>query len=235
VTQILTAVSRCQPSRRSNALWHNCQINAGVAGLGTATPCLGDSAEKGTADSSYMQTVHGIRFMPVARIRGTLLGLDARWLGKRGLVLTLVLALATPGGPLSSDSPVWLRLLIGLSSVLAVAITSLGHELGHALAGMMAGLNVRAIVLAPEGGVTIRSTSEHAHVNFRTALAGPMANAVFGTAFAALALVVVPDSFASGWLTQVGLLQLLAAVANLLPFGPMDGANIVSAWRSLRV
>ena len=48
-------------------------------------------------------------------------------------------------------------------------------------------------------------------------------------------LLVVPDSFASGWLTQVGALQLLTAVANLLPFGPMDGANILAAWRSLRI
>ncbi|HEY3059825.1 MAG TPA: M50 family metallopeptidase [Chloroflexota bacterium] len=183
-----------------------------------------------------METLHGIRFLPVARIQGTLLGLDARWLGSRGLALTLVLALATPAGPLSQDSsvPLWVRVLVGLSSVLGVALTSLGHELGHALAGKMAGLKVRAIVLAPEGGVTIRATSEHPHVNFRTALAGPMANALFGTAFVALALVLTPESFVAGWLTQVGALQLITALANLLPFGPMDGTNIVAAWRGLR-
>src|SRR6266508_1409419 len=104
-----------------------------------------------------METLHGIRFLPVARIQGTLLGLDARWMGTRGLVLMLALALATP--------------------------------------------------------------------------AGPLANALFGTAFVALALVLTPDSFASGWLTQVGALQLITALANLLPFGPMDGTNIVAAWR----
>jgi Zn-dependent protease len=179
-----------------------------------------------------METLHGIRFLPVARIQGTLLGLDARWIGARGLGLTLALALATPAGPLSQDSsvPLWIRVAVGLSSVLAVALTSLGHE----FAGKLAGLKVRAIVLAPEGGVTIRATSAHPHVNFRTALAGPMANAVFATACAALALFAVPDSFASGWLTQVGVLQLLTALANLLPFGPMDGTNIQAAWRGLR-
>jgi Zn-dependent protease len=183
-----------------------------------------------------METLHGIRFMPVVRVNGTLLGLDARWIGKRGLGLMLALALATPAGPLSQDSgvPLSIRVAIGLSSVLAVVLTSFGHELGHALAGKMAGLVVRAIVLAPEGGVTIRATSVHPHVNFRTALAGPMANAVFASACAALAMLAVPDSFASGWLTQVGLLQLLTALANLLPFGPLDGTNILSAWRGLR-
>ena len=186
--------------------------------------------------TEMMETLHGIRFLPVARIQGTLLGLDARWLGRRGLALTLILALATPAGPLSQDStvPLWIRVLVGLSSVAAVALTSLGHELGHAFAGKMAGLKVRAIVLAPEGGVTIRAASEHHHINFRTALAGPMANALFGTAFVALALLIAPESNAAAWLTQVGALQLVTALANLLPFGPMDGSHILAAWRGLR-
>ena len=151
-------------------------------------------------DPVNMETLHGVRFLPVARIQGTLLGLDVRWIGARGLGLTLLLALATPAGPLSQDStvPLWVRIAVGLSSVLAVVLTSLGHELGHghALAGKIAGLSVRAIVLAPEGGVTIRTTSEQPHVNFRTALAGPMANALFGTAFVALAVSIAPGSFA---------------------------------------
>jgi Zn-dependent protease len=189
-------------------------------------------------DSSTMQTetVQGIRFMPVLRVDGTLLGLDARWLRARSVALVLILALATPTTVFghTGDVPLWLRLAIGMSSVLALVVTSLGHELGHALAGRLAGLRVRAIVLAPEGGVTIRAASEHAHVNFRTALAGPLANAVFAAAFAAIGFFVVPDSFAAGYLSQVGALQLLTAIANLVPFGPMDGTNILSAWRALR-
>jgi Zn-dependent protease len=183
-----------------------------------------------------MHTLHGIRFMPVARIDGILLGLDARWLGVRGLGLMLLLTLATPAGPLSQDSsvPTWVRILVGLSSVAAVALTSLGHELGHALAGRLSGLRVRAIVLAPEGGVTIRASSEHPHVNFRTALAGPMANALFAAGFAALAFQITPDTFLAGFLTNVGLLQLATAMANLVPFGPMDGSHILTAWRACR-
>jgi len=183
-----------------------------------------------------MQTVRGIRFLPVARVSGTLLGLDARWLGTRGLMLSLLLVLFTPGGPLNHDTdlPVWVKIGVGLSSVLAVALTSLSHELGHAIAGRLAGLPVRAIVLAPEGAVTIRDTSDRPHVNFRTALAGPLSNALLGTACALLALAVVPDSFAATFLTQVGGLQLLTGVVNLLPVGPMDGSNILAAWRACR-
>jgi Zn-dependent protease len=181
-----------------------------------------------------MHTLHGIRFLPIARVNGTLLGLDARWLSPRGLGLVLVLALVTPAGPLSQDGsiPLWIRVIVGLSSVVAVALTSLGHELGQAVAGRMAGLPVRAIVLAPEGGVTIRETSDQPHVNFRTALAGPLANAVFATFCAIVAFNCAPDGFVAGFFTQVAALQLLTAVANLLPFGPMDGSRIVAAWRA---
>lgn len=181
-----------------------------------------------------MQTLHGIRFMPVARVRGTLLGLDARWLGVRGLSLVLLLTLLTPAGPLSLDSPLplWLRLVVGLSTVAAVVLTSLGHELGHALAGGLAGLRVRAIVIAPQGGMTIRASSAHPHINFRTALAGPMANALCATGCLALAFVVAPDSLLAGFLNQVGHLQLLTAMANLVPLGPMDGTHILAAWRA---
>lgn len=184
-----------------------------------------------------MQTIHGIRFLPVAHVRGTLLGLDARWLGTRGLMLSVLLVLFTPGGPLNHDTdlPVWVKLGIGLSSLIAVALTSLGHELGHAVAGRLMGLPVRAIVLAPEGAVTIRETSESPHLNFRTAMAGPLANALLGTACALVALTLVPDTFPSTFLTNFGGLQLLVGVVNLLPFGPMDGTKIVAAWRGCRI
>src|SRR5260370_39058027 len=100
-----------------------------------------------------MKTLHGIRFLPVARVSGTLLGLDARWLGTRGLMLSLLLVLFTPGGPLNhaSDTPVWAKIAIGLSSLLAVALTSFGPEVGPALAGRLPGRRVRDHALAPAG------------------------------------------------------------------------------------
>jgi Zn-dependent protease len=169
-----------------------------------------------------MQTLHGIRFLPVLRVHGTLLGVDARWLGARGLLILGLLMVLAPGRDM----------LLAAATLGAIVVTSLGHELGHALAGRLAGLQVRAVVLGPEGGVTIRAASDQPRVNFRTALAGPLANALFAGAFAALALCVSPDSFASGYLTQLGTLQLLSGVANLVPVGPMDGSKILQAWRA---
>jgi len=183
-----------------------------------------------------MQTIHGVRFLPVARVSDVLFGLDARWLGTRGLMLSLLLVLFTPGGLLNGDGdvPMFVKIAIGLSSLVAVALTSIGHELGHVLAGRLAGLRVRAMVLAPEGAVTIRETSDQPRINFRTALAGPLANALLGTACAILAVLVIRDGFASTFVSHVGGLQLLTGMANLLPFGPMDGSKIFAAWRATR-
>jgi Zn-dependent protease len=44
----------------------------------------------------------------------------------------------------------------------------------------------------------------------------------------------VPSTFLSTFLMEVGALQLLTGVANLLPLGPMDGTRIVAAWRACR-
>jgi Zn-dependent protease len=183
-----------------------------------------------------MQTLHGIRFLPVARVDGMLLGLDARWLDKRGLVLLALLMLANPAGVLNHDGalPLWLRIAIGLATVAAFVVTSLGHELGHVIAGRLAGLRVRAIVLAPQGSMTIRASSHRPAVNFWTALAGPVANAMLGLASIALLMVLGPGHALSTLLIEFGLLQFITAVANLVPCGPLDGQRIMAAWRALQ-
>jgi Zn-dependent protease len=177
-----------------------------------------------------VQSLHGVRFLPIARIDDMLLGLDVRWLHARGwgvmLLLVLVTAVTAPG-------PIWTRLLMGLSLVAAVILTSLGHELGHVVASRLAGLPVHAVVLAPQGGVTIRVGSEAPVVNFLTALAGPLANAILGATCISILLAIGPEAQFSQFLIELAALQLLTAVANLVPWGPMDGRRILAAWRAL--
>ena len=182
-----------------------------------------------------MQTLQGVRFFPILRVHGTLLGLDARWLGVRGLGMLALLTLLSPAQADASTGgaePPLGQLMLGLSMLAGIVFTSLGHELGHAVAGRLAGLQVRAVVLAPEGGVTIRSSSDRPHVNLRTALAGPLANGLLASSFALLGVCVAPGSFAAMYLAQMGMLQLFTGLANLLPLGPMDGSKIVQAWRA---
>jgi Zn-dependent protease len=182
-----------------------------------------------------MQTLHGIRFLSVARIDGMQLGLDARWLDVRGLGLLVMLVLATLAGQLgqTAASPLWLRLSAGCLIVPAILLTSLGHELGHVLASRLAGLSVRAVVIAPQGGVTIRAGSDAPAVNFLTALAGPAANTVLGLMCLGLLITVVPlEGLLATFLIELAAVQLLTAAANLVPFGTMDGQRMLQAWRS---
>ena len=181
-----------------------------------------------------MQTLHGIRFLSVARIDGMQLGLDARWLDARGLGVLVMLTLATMVGQLGQDvaSPLWVRLATACLIVPAILLTSLGHELGHVLASRLAGLSVRAIVLAPQGGMTIRAGCDAPLVNFLTALAGPAANAVLGVSCIWLALVLQLDGPLNTFLVELTALQLLTAAANMVPFGPMDGQRMLLAWRA---
>jgi Zn-dependent protease len=179
-----------------------------------------------------MQTLHGIRFLPVARIDGMQLGLDARWLGKHGLGLMVLLTLATLAGQLGQDSSIWAGLATAALIVPAIILTSLGHELGHVLASRLAGLSVRAVVLAPQGGMTIRAGCDAPLTNFLTALAGPLANALLGGLCVWLALGLQLEGALGTFVVELATLQLLTAAANLVPCGPMDGQRMLAAWRA---
>ncbi len=181
-----------------------------------------------------MHTLHGVRFLSVARIDGMHLGIDARWLDVRGLGVLVLLVLAPMAGQLGPDasSPLWVRFFSAMLIVPAILMTSLGHELGHVLASRLAGLSVRAVVLAPQGGVTIRAGSSAPVVNFLTALAGPVANAVLGVSCIWLVLVLQLDGPLDTFVIELAALQLLTAAANLVPFGAMDGHRMLQAWRA---
>src|SRR6266851_5228249 len=181
-----------------------------------------------------MHSLHGIRFLSVARINGMHLGLDARWLDVRGLGVLVLLVLAPMAGQLGQDasSPLWVRFFSAVLIVPAILLTSLGHEMGHVLASRLAGLSVRSVVLAPQGGVTIRAGSDAPAVNFLTAMAGPLANAVIGAMCIWLGVVLQPDGPLGTFIVELAALQLLTAAANLVPFGAMDGHRMLQAWRA---
>src|SRR5205085_5674997 len=116
-------------------------------------------------------------------------------------------------------TPLWVRLSAAAFIVPAILLTSLGHELGHVLASRLAGLSVRAVVLAPQGGVTIRAGSDAPAVNFFTALAGPLANSALGALCVWLALTLQIEGALLTFLVELAALQLVTAAANLLPLG----------------
>lgn len=181
-----------------------------------------------------LQRFHGVEFVPVGQIGETLLALDTRWFEARSWAVMALVACAAvfASGVTSPESALWARALAGPILVLAVLLTSLGHELGHAAATRLQGLPVRAIVVAPQGGVTIRGAGHAPHTDLIAALGGPVANALLGLACVIPMLTLHPGGFVQQMLVQITLLQLATTAINLLPWGPLDGRRILAAYRA---
>lgn len=181
------------------------------------------------------QTAHGVDFVPLTHIGDTLLALDTRWFeGGSWAVLAIVACAAVfATGVTAPESPLWMRALAGPIFVLAVLLTSVGHELGHAAATRLQGLPVRAIVVSPQGGVTIRGAGHTPHTDLIAALGGPAANALLGLACVIPLLTLHPAGFVQQIAIQLALLQLGTSVINLLPWGPLDGRRILAAYRAM--
>jgi Zn-dependent protease/CBS domain-containing protein len=118
------------------------------------------------------------------------------------------------------------------------------HELGHALVAMREGLQAKAIILLPIGGITLIDDTQVTSPgvapwkrDIRIALAGPFVNIVI----AAAAAIVVRANFPEAHLTTTPLIHsnhllrslvwsnLFLGLFNLLPAYPMDGGRVLRA------
>lgn len=168
------------------------------------------------------------------RVAGIPVWADYRWL------LVLVLMSVVTAGSLSSliaNSPE--AYIAGFFTTLAFFASVLIHELAHALAARLEGVDVLEIILHPFGGLArLGHEPETPRAEFRIAAAGPAAS--FGLALIFLALM----SAANGaGVPVVGYSLLLLAsfnfligVFNLFPGYPLDGGRLLRAylWRSGR-
>jgi Zn-dependent protease/CBS domain-containing protein len=126
-----------------------------------------------------------------------------------------------------------LRYVIALAAPVLYGVSVLLHELGHAIAGRVCGLRVRAVVQDGLGGVTHfdddpRSSGAAAGVAF----AGPAVSALLGF-LAWAAASNAPGPFLHVVLIQLAVGNLLIAAFNLLPGLPLDGGHMLAAglWR----
>lgn len=116
--------------------------------------------------------------------------------------------------------------------VLGVAIfgSVLLHELGHALAGRLYGIETRDITLYPFGGVARMAGARLAPVpELVVSLAGPAVNFILAGLALALAGLEVPVA------RELAVLNIVLGVFNLLPAFPMDGGRVLRAVLSLRM
>ena len=163
------------------------------------------------------------------KIRGIPLRIHPTW-----FVILLIATLAfeqqfrlelTPG---TSPGMVW---SVALATALLLFVSVLLHELGHSLMALTQGVKVRSITLFLLGGVaSVERECSTAWGALLVAAAGPAVSLMLGTALLASSHQVTHLSPVLGPVVQeLGTLNLVLGLFNLLPGLPLDGGLIVKA------
>ena len=161
----------------------------------------------------------------VLKIGGIPLRLQPSWLFAVAIFTTLFQSryAATTSGTASWG--------LGFLTTLLLFSSVLLHELGHALMALREGVKVLSITLFHLGGIArVEKECPTAMGNLRIAAAGPIVSLLlaFGMLVGAAALSDT-QPLATQLLRQVGLLNLMLGLFNLLPGLPLDGGLILKA------
>ena len=117
----------------------------------------------------------------------------------------------------------------GLSFALALAVSVVLHELGHALTARGFGYPTRDITLSLLGGcASLIALPRKAWQEFLTAAAGPAVSFVLsGACWAALTFLPIENPWSANVLYYSAWMNLMLGGFNLLPGFPMDGGRIL--------
>src|SRR5215471_18947235 len=133
----------------------------------------------------------------------------------------------------------------GVALVAIIFASVLCHELGHALAGLRAGIPAKAFILLPIGGVTLldetRQPIESGMLTWkrdiRIALAGPLVNFILALIAATILAIAAPEIsfFTKPYIYSGNLPASLVwcnvglGVLNLVPAYPLDAGRVLRA------
>lgn len=119
------------------------------------------------------------------------------------------------------------------------------HEISHSAVARHYNIKVRKIVLYPIGGVSeIEEIPENPRIEWRMAIAGPLTSLLIGAVLIAMNQVITinePTSFAGilttagTFLADLGFLNIVLGLFNLLPAFPMDGGRVLRALLAERM
>jgi len=120
---------------------------------------------------------------------------------------------------------------LGLLTALLLFVSVLLHELGHSLVAIQQGVQVRSITLFLLGGVaSVERECPTAMGSLMVAAAGPLVNLVLAALLLASGHSVAHASPLLGaMVNELGGLNLILALFNLLPGLPLDGGLILKA------
>ncbi len=163
------------------------------------------------------------------RIKGIPLRIHPSWF------LILLLFTWTSQGQVvkasTSTLPFWTSWALGLITALLLFLSVLLHELGHSLVALREGVKVHSITLFLLGGVAkVEKECSTPMSALRVAAAGPLVSLI-------IALILLNavngaseiSPLLANLLGQIGSLNLILAIFNLLPGLPLDGGLILKA------
>lgn len=121
--------------------------------------------------------------------------------------------------------------LLALATALLLFVSVLLHELGHSLVAIAHGVKVRSITLFLLGGVaSVEKECATAMAALQVAAAGPLVSLLLaGLLLGSSHAVAHASPLLGEMVSQLGALNLVLALFNLLPGLPLDGGLIVKA------
>ena len=167
------------------------------------------------------------------KIGGIPLRIQPSWLFS--LAIFTVLFQGRYAVQMSPEVSVPISWALALATALLLFASVLLHELGHAVMAVREGVKVLSITLFHLGGIArVERDCDTAMGSLRIAAAGPLVSLLLALA---LLQAAGPSSQISPVLpvlcTQIGLLNLMLGLFNLLPGLPLDGGLILKAlvWK----
>ncbi len=133
--------------------------------------------------------------------------------------------------------------LYGVVTILFVFACVVLHELAHSLMARHYGVNVRAIVLLPIGGVSqMEEMPEDPKEEIKVSLAGPLTSLTLALAFYLFASAAGQHFSGKGFsifgpqlLAKLFWINLALGIFNILPAFPMDGGRVLRGILATRM
>jgi Zn-dependent protease/CBS domain-containing protein len=173
--------------------------------------------------------------IPIARIFGIEIRVTYGWVVVLAFVSVIAFGQLTSVDPALEELVAW-----GLGGLVALGffVSSVSHDLAHAVVARRRGVEVRSIGISFFGGATPNDpASTNARDDAVIAASGPIVSLVLGGLLLGLMAAATSAgsgfTLAAGMFATLGFLNLVLGFVNLIPAYPLDGGRLVRdiAWR----